>query len=371
LNKDKTGRCNQAFGVLLVGVALLTTVASGLSAAPPANPADQSFTALKAAVASKKFIPARALAQEFVTKFGSDPRVPDALFLKGLAELRAGDENTARGTWNWLFLSFPKADAAARALEQLFEIYGQQQQLAQQKDCQRRLLRDFPAHPITVRLHTQQAQVRFLALDYAGAVASYQSVAKHLPVTEQEKLKFAQAMVAAKNADPKSLVAQANQLLEQNEIPVAIQVYEEVLRRQPSLALTLEAKTKLGWCHAVQNQFEKAEQLWQAVIREGPATDPWVGESQWHMIRLLAGPQRKWEAAAKLCETVAQNFPKQARGQQALFTRAWLYWAHQKWQPARAAFDDLLQAYPSVAQHPPIQNYIEQCENNLGKGKAG
>jgi tetratricopeptide (TPR) repeat protein len=256
-------------------------------------------------------------------------------------------------------------------LEQLAAGYDRQGQRAQKEDCLRRLLTGFPNHPVTIRLYTAEARARLAAKDYAGAAAWFQKVEAGLAPADREQFKFAQTMASPQRVDPKVLLTMANEQLTKNEVGQAIQFYEEYLQRFPDVAGANEAKTKLGWCYALQKQMDKAERLWQSVIARGAAGDPWVGESQWNMIRLLAGPKNKWEDAAKLCETVAKNFPKQFRGQQAMFTRAWLYWAHGKWQPARAAFEDLVKAYPDVLQHPPIQEYIQQCDQHLAKGAKG
>jgi tetratricopeptide (TPR) repeat protein len=253
-------------------------------------------------------------------------------------------------------------------LEQLAVGYARQGQRAQKEDCLKRLATDFPQHPVTTRLFVTEARARLAAKDYAGAAALFQQVEAGLSAAEREQFQFARSMASPSRVDPKMLLTMANEQLTKNEVGQAIQFYEEYLQRFPDAPGANEAKTKLGWCYALQEQMDKAEQLWQSVIARGATGDPWVGESQWHMIRLLAGPKGKWEDAVKLCETVAKNFPKQFRGQQALFTRAWLYWAHGKWQPARAAFEDLVQAYPDVLQHPPIQEYIQQCDQNLTKG---
>ncbi|MBI4471365.1 MAG: tetratricopeptide repeat protein [Acidobacteria bacterium] len=347
---------------------LLATVAR---AAPPA---DKAFESVQSAMQSNQFAQARSLAQEFSLKFGSDPRVPSVLLLKGLAESKDGNENAARMTWNWLLANHPRSEAAASALEQLALSYEHQNQKQQQDDCLRRLLQGFPNHPITINLFIREAQAKLAARDYAAAAALYQKVEAALGEEDREKFKFAQSMASASRIDPKLLLRAANQRLEKNDVAQAISFYQEYLSRFPDDQGANEAKTNLGWCHGLQDQNDKAERLWQSVIKHGPANDPWVGESQWYMVRLLAGPKGKWEDAVKLCEVIVKNFPRGSlRHEQALFTKAWLFWAHKQWSPARAAFADLIAVYPEKANHPPIMEYVADCDKNLsanlGRGR--
>ena len=169
---------------------------------------------------------------------------------------------------------------------------------------------------------------------------------------------------------PDALLESAGESLTANNVATAINLYVAWLQKYPTGTRTAEAKTKLGWCYSLQNTpagLKNAQELWQGVIQKGPVNDPWVGESQMSMIRLLAGPKGKWDEAVEVCQVVAKNFPKSARGGQALFSRAWLYWAHEKWKLSRSAFDDYLRVYPEAIEPQPIKDYIRDCEEGLKK----
>jgi outer membrane protein assembly factor BamD (BamD/ComL family) len=98
------------------------------------------------------------------------------------------------------------------------------------------------------------------------------------------------------------------------------------------------------------------------VIAAGPAGSEWVGESQWHLVQLNAGPKDNWKEAIALCEVLAKTVPKERKlHEQAMFARAWIYWSKNDWAKARVAFQDLIAAYPEKASHPPIMEYLAQC----------
>jgi tetratricopeptide (TPR) repeat protein len=364
---------------ILVGLLAYGVVASGAEPAKtnnpavppakkaPASPADQAFATAQDALKKSDYPAGRRLFGDFAGKFPADARVPEAQVLKGLCELKGGPQGAALTTWNALIQLQPKSDAAAMALEQLVLYYEKEGPPARVEELLNRLLTAFPTHAATVRLWTKRGETLFAAKKYEAAVQAWESLGVQLTGVARQKLTVARVLAKA-NTDPRSLLEAANTSLERNEVALAVELYEVYLDRFPQAVDVRQAKTKLGWCYALEKELEKAERQWQSVIAGGPATDAWVGESQWNMIRLLAGPRGKAEDAVKLCQTVARNFPKQFRGQQALFTRAWLLLVHQKWVLARAAFDDLLREYPEVGQHPPVQDYIRECDEAISKG---
>ena len=135
--------------------------------------------------------------------------------------------------------------------------------------------------------------------------------------------------------------------------------------------MAAEAKTKLGWCLYLQQKYAEAEPLWREVVKKGPVKDKWVGESRWHMIQLLTGPQNKPDKAVELCDVHAKEFAGAFRGQQAVFIKAWIYWRNKDWTKARQTFSDLVSAYPETAQHKPIQDYIRDCEQGIRDTRQG
>jgi len=131
-----------------------------------------------------------------------------------------------------------------------------------------------------------------------------------------------------------------------------------------------EARTRLGWsmyCSGDKEQIERAVVLWKNVARSThPQDKEWVDESQWHIVQYLAGPANKWRDAIAQCDRIAKSNPAGSfRLEQALYSKAWLYWAKNEWKQALAGFEDLIAAFPEKAQHPPIQHYMEECRNNL------
>jgi len=357
---------------LLVVIWCVASPLTSLAAeTPPPRPADVAFTAFQQALKSGRLPQARATAQEFTARFPHDPRVPAVLLQKGLAEHQAGLTAEARLTWSWVAANYPKSDAAAAALEQLALACERMQQLPQKEELLKRLRQNFPNHAVTLRVCRREAEAKLTALDYAGAITWYQQIAGSLADKDRQRLKFAQTMLSAKGADLTGLLTMANELLTSDDVASAITLYEELLRRFPAGKGVAEAKTKLGWCYALRQDWDRAERLWRSVVESGPAQDRWAGESQWHIVQMLSGPRGKWEAAAALCDEIIKTFPVgSVRHEQAQFSKAWLFWANKKWAAAKAAFEDFLAAYPAKATHPPLVEYLEECTLKLANPKA-
>lgn len=85
--------------------------------------------------------------------------------------------------------------------------------------------------------------------------------------------------------------------------------------------------------------------------------------SRWHLVVLNAGTYKKIDQAIELCDIQAKEFPGEFYEEQALFSKAWLYWAQQKWDEAQPAFNELLKRYPEKAEHPAIMKYIRDCHD--------
>jgi TolA-binding protein len=339
---------------------------------PPATPADQAFSAAEQAMKKSDFTTGRKLFGEFVGKFPGDARVPEAHFLKGLCEQKGGPAGAALSTWNALVALHPKSDSAAKALEQMALHYEKEKASARADEMMNRLLGTFPTNAATVRLWSKRGDALFEAKKYDEAVKAWEAIEASLAPSARQQLAVARVLAKGKS-DPRSLLEAANTSLERNEVALAIGLYQAYLERFPNGADIRQAKTQLGWCYYLREQdkdIDQAESLWKEVAQQGPANDEWVGESQWHLVQILAGARGKWEQAAALCETIAKNFPKGSfRHEQALFSRAWLFWAQREWQKSKTAFDALIAAYPEKTNHPPIVEYIEQCDKNLAAGK--
>ncbi len=297
----------------------------------------------------------------------SDPQSASAWVQEGLCHLKMGHAVEAVHCWDWVLQRYPTSPQVPEAMEQLALSYDAKANHAGADALREKLLAQFPDHPIAVRIWIARGDAFFKQGRPAEAVKAYEKAGAKLTPDAKQKLETARKLVLG-SAGPDSLLAAAGESLTASDTVGAITLYVAWLQKYSNTARAGEAKTKLGWCYSLQNtpeSLKKAEDLWQSVIQKGPANDPWVGESQWNLIQLLAGPKAKWEDATKLCEVVARNFPKSARGEQALFTKAWLYWAHQRWTLSRPAFDEYLRAYPEAIEHPPIKAYLRDCEEGL------
>ena len=374
---------------ILVGLLAYGVIASGAEPAKtnnpaepppkkaPASPADQAFAAAQEALKKSDYPAGRRLFGDFAGKFPADTRVPEAQFLKGMCELKGGPQGAALSTWNALIQLQPKSDAAVMALEQLVLYYEKEGPPARVEELLNRLLTAFPAHAATVRLWTKRGETLFAAKKYEAAVQAWEALGAQLAGSARQKLTVAKVLAKA-NTDPRSLLEAANTSLERNEVALAVELYEVYLDRFPQGADSRQVKTKLGWALYVREDEEKkgedydrAESLWKQVAQQGPANDTWAGESQWHLAQLLAGPRGKWEQAVQLCTTITKNFPVGTfRNEQAMFSKAWLYWAKKRWEKSKVAFEELITAYPEKKNHPPIMEYIEECEKNIAAKKG-
>ena len=126
----------------------------------------------------------------------------------------------------------------------------------------------------------------------------------------------------------------------------------------------------LGWCCYLKRDYDKAEKLCKEVIEAGPPTSHWVGKSRWFLIVLAVGPRGNDSRAIELCDVQARVFDGDRLAEQAMFTKAWLYWTQKEWAKGKKAFAELLARYPERGTHPPVRRYISDCEAGMS-AKAG
>ncbi|MDO9543199.1 MAG: tetratricopeptide repeat protein [Kiritimatiellia bacterium] len=313
---------------------------------------------------------------QFARRYHNDPQYREALFYQGLCEMKMGKETQAERTWEQVLrlemLEKVKSKALLLTLEQLAGYYGQKNKENDEKKILDQLLTEYPDNPVTVSAHTQAAEARLKKSDYAGALVFYRAVEKKLSENDLKNLELAETMTAKKGArNPPELLKAANESFEKDNVEQAIKLYQTLLKQGGNSSQAAEARTRLGWCFFLRQKYSEAESLWQEVIKKAEVKDEWVGESRWHLIQLLTGPQSKPDKAIELCDAQAKDFPGTFRGEQAMFIKAWLCWTRKDWTKAFRAFNDLVSAYPETAQHKPIQDYIRDCEQGIQNARGG
>lgn len=373
--------------IFLVGAVLFGSLYGSSPAASAANPTtgvspksdvlpeDVLWSSAQDCLQKAQYKEARQQFEQFNWKYRTDQRLKEAMFYQGLCNLKLGQEVQALSAWDQVLkqemLENTKSKTLLLTLEQLAGYYERKGKDAEKKKALNQLLVDFPDHELTVRLHVQAAEAKLKESDYAGARALYEKVRTNLSPEDQKNLDLAVIMSSGVARDPKQLLDYANRSFEGNNVDQAIKLYHILLKECSGSPLTAEAKTKLGWCHYLQQEYAEAEPLWQDVIEKGTIKDKWVGESRWHLIQLLTGPRNKPDKAIELCDVQAREFAGAFRGQQAVFIKAWIYWTMKDWAKAHPAFMDLVSAYPETAQHKPIQDYIRDCEEGIRKHGGG
>lgn len=308
-------------------------------------------------------------------QYRNDKQYQEALFYQGLCEMKMGQETQAKKTWEQVQNNErwekTKSKTYLLTLEQLTLYYGGKGKESDEKKILSQLLAEFPDNPVTVKLHVQAAERCMKESNYAEALVYYRAVEGKLTDNDQKNKDLALAMTSQEKQTPQQLLAAANESFEKDNVEQAIKLYQTFLKQNPESPLALEAKTKLGWSYYVQGKWQEAENHWRDVIKKGSPKNEWVGQSRWHMIQLLAGPAGKPEKAIEMCEIQAKEFPNSARGERALFSRAWLHWTRKEWAKAKAAFDDLIAAYPDNANDPPIQTYVRECDEGIRNARSG
>lgn len=302
----------------------------------------------------------------------SDPRTASAWLHEGVCHVKLGREDDAIRCWNWVVQRYPASPQVPEALEQLIAVHQRRANAGEANALTAKLVAAFPRHPATVRLMIARAEASLTAQRYEEAVKLLEPIREQLSPPQRRQMELARLYSEAKS-DPAKLIAAADAAFEANDPDKAIPVLEAFLAKAANSPRSTEARVKLGWacfCLNDEKNLQRAETLWEEVIRKGPPTDEWVGESQWHMVQLLAGPRRKWKDAVARCELVARAFsPGTFRHEQALYTRAWLLWTQKQWAISLAAFRDFVKAYPHKAIHPPIVAYMRECEQHLANGR--
>ncbi|MCA1810120.1 MAG: tetratricopeptide repeat protein, partial [Lentisphaerae bacterium] len=257
-----------------------------------------------------------------------------------------------------------RSHALLLTLEQLAAHYRSQQNQGELDKILAHMHTLFPDNQATLDEHARAARVLLEAGDYAAAAMLFGKVADRLQGRDLDQYRLARELASPGGSVP-AIIASANAMLADNAPEVAARLYEEALKRNPTIHEHQEVMTKLGWCLYLQGKTREAERLWQQAVNSGTPGDQWRGQSRWHLIVLNAGPYNKPAEAIRLCEIQTREFEGEFMGQQALLTRAWLYWTVERWSEALSAFEDLCNAYPEKRDHPPIQGYIRDCEQGL------
>ena len=335
------------------------------------SPEDLLWSSAQESLRKERHKEARELFAQFARQYSNDPRNQEALFYQGLCEMRSGQETQAWNTWDLVLRREMPEKTKSRTwlsvMEQMAIWHGWKTQEENRKKDLKQLVAVFPDDPVTVRLHTQAAEERLKKSDYSGALTYYRAVESNLNENDRKNMKLAETVTGRGPKPPDEILAAAHESFEKDNVEQAIGLYKFFLKQYPGSPLCLEARTRLGWSYYTQGKWEKSEALWREVIKQGSARDEWVGRSRWHIIQLLAGPAGKPDQALELCEIQAKAFPNDPQGERALFTRAWLYWTKKNWVKGKAAFDDLIAAYPGNALDPPVQEYMRDCETGMRK----
>ncbi|NLE66156.1 MAG: tetratricopeptide repeat protein [Lentisphaerae bacterium] len=329
--------------------------------------AQESFRQLQYREARRKFA-------EFVRQYRNDVLFTDALFYQGLCDMRLNQENQAVNAWDQVLRFEITKKAKSRAwlltMEQMTLFYDRKNREEDRKKALRQILAEFPADPIAVRLHVQAAEARMKASDYAGALAYYLAVESQLAAQDRKNMDLVEAMTGTGARSPRALLEAANENLGRNNVDQAIVIYQEILKQYAASPQAPEAKAMLGWCCYLKRDYDKAEKLYKEVIEAGPPTSHWVGKSRWFLIVLAVGPRGNDSRAIELCDVQARVFDGDRLAEQAMFTKAWLYWTQKEWAKGKKAFAELLARYPERGTHPPVRRYISDCEAGMS-AKAG
>ncbi len=300
----------------------------------------------------------------------NDPRRTLCQFYVGFCELKRGRDQQAMTTWIELIRQEKTVknptQATLLALEQMalyYETKKRDQDFAQILVA---LWESFPTNAVTVRFHAAEAQKRIGAGQFAEAAVLYGKVEACLSEEDRKNLDMSRALSNPARKNASGVLDYANQCLESDRVDQAIQVYEAFLKQPGISADAWQAKTRLGWCLYLQKKYDKAESQWKSVVQKAPKKSKWAGMSRWHLVVLNAGPYKKIDDAIELCKIQAKEFPGEFYEEQALFSKAWLYWAQGKWADAKPAFNELLKRYPEKADHPAIMKYIRDCQDRKG-----
>jgi tetratricopeptide (TPR) repeat protein len=327
------------------------------------------------AMAARQYRTALDRFEEFGRRYRSEPRVLEAAVRAAVCSCRL-ERNVPvavsflERTSKMEAMQDRRGPVLLLSLEQLAEHYRATKRPTELSKTLSDLARFFPGDGVTLTQHVVSAQACFEAGDWTGAEALFTRVEAGLAPADRESLDLARILGKIGTGGVPDLLKAANERLAANAPAVAERLYAEAARRAGSRPEKAEALTKQGWCLYLRQDYDKAEKLWQEVIRESPKTDAWTGQSRWNLIVLRAGPNNRVKDAIALCEEQARDFKGEFFEEQALFTKAWLHWALRQWPEAKAGFEAYLKVCPGKADYPPIVKYLQDCEKGLAGGKV-
>ena len=354
-----------------------TPTAPTTNSANPTNPpADSLFASAQAAAGQAKYDQAQTLFANFVARHPSDPRAPLALYLRGDCLYRIKNkERETNEIWHQIINTYPDCPYAPAALERLAQHADRRRDQREAQALRDKLLAKYPDSSYALNIISARGQAALQAARYAEAVTIYEKIpASKLNAKYRGELAVARAFLdMAKN--PEALLEAGEKQLLASDPATAKVLYSTYIEKFPHRPRVVEARTRLGWSLYVtgkKEDIERAVALWKPIAASTrPQDKEWVEESQWHLVQYLAGPADKWREAIAQCERIAKSSAAGSfRLEQALYSKAWLYWAKQEWKPALAGFDALIAAFPEKASHPPILHYMEECRKNM-KEKTG
>lgn len=307
----------------------------------------------------------------FMAAAPRDPQVPGALLLKGDCLRADGREQEALDAWAQLSSRFPVSPQAPAALARSVDVYTSSQTRKNPKksvELTNRLMTIYPKSPEALPFFLAEADKYFEKKKYSDFIRLLKPLEASLRAQDKERLRFA-GILATGVPDLDYLLTQASESADRSDYGTAIRLYETALEAFATSPRLNEVKNKLGWClftRAIAKDQDRAETLWRQVS-SAKAADEQSGEARWHLVQLYSGPKGKWREAADMCVPIAKDFAGTFRQEQALYTRAWLFWAGQDYAKAVVAFEDLIAAFPEKAKHPPIRYYLNDSKTKAGK----
>lgn len=362
-------------GLLLFGCVQIITSPSAYAGEPqPPATNDPAWQAAMTEFDNQRFVAAARLFETYASSRLNHPFYKLSLYYQGLAERRAGKEGQAVTTWKHLLslaqLEQNREQATLLTLNQLALFHQERGQEQQVQEILAQMAKEFPDDPLTVERHAASANAYIEKGKYKEAMACYRPVAAKLEGTDRANAEATALLLKPEAQNAETVLQFAGDALTSDQVDKARMIYQYYLKNHGNTPGRWEAMTKMGWCLFLKKEENRAEKMWRDVIAKAPADNYWVGKSRWHLIALMAGPRGKVNDAVELCEVQAKAFDDNMLGEQAMFVKAWLYWTQKNWAKAKTAFDELLAKYPARGAHPPMKQYLTDCENGL-KAKRG
>jgi TolA-binding protein len=367
--------------------ALVAALALGTLLHPPiippalaqsAPPAEADSTAdlsvlehARALFRDQQFADGEQLLQQFVRSQSNHADADEARFLIGRAQVRQERHDDARRSFEWIVNANPRSEWAARSLEQLALLAERSRNPSGAQDHRRRLLRDHPDSPTTATVWLGIADTHFRDQEYRQAAELYQRFETALDARQRSRLAVAEVL-AGSATDPAVVLEHVVDSLRNNRIDTAQALARAVQRQFPRHPAAAEAALREGQTLIARGDRESAEQardLFASVFNHTAATDEVTELARWELIRVNAGPLADIAEALKWCEIAINTSTRgEFRHQQAMYSKAWLLWAHRRFEPALEAFEEFAAAYPEQGASAPIQAYIEDCR--LGEHRS-